>query len=68
MAVICIFYCMKGIANSYMALHVIDNDILYYHMNVYMLITLAYSSFTSPDYVAIQWWIKALLLYPTNIV
>ena len=49
-----------------MALHIDNNHILYYHMDVLWSNILGHSYFASHDYLALQRWIKAMFLYPNN--
>ena len=50
------------------ALYINDSHIIYYHMDGFRSVILGHSYFTSPDYLVVQGWIRAMLLYSTNIV
>ena len=58
---------MVCIMESNMALHIDHQQILCYHMETYRSIMIGHSCFHSPDYLVVQGWIRAALLYPTNI-
>ena len=45
-----------------------NNNIPVYHMDMYQSIMLEHRYFTSADYLAVQGFITAMLLYPTNIL
>ena len=51
-----------------MAPYINDNHILYYSMDTYRLLTLCCNYFTSPDYLVVQVWIRAIFLHPTKII
>ena len=59
----CFFDYMQCIIGVYMALHIDDQHILYYHIDTYRSNMLG----CSPDYLVAQGWITSMLLYPPNI-
>ena len=60
---------IECITGTNMALHIIDNHILYYDMDACMSVMLGYSFFPCPSYLVVQWWwIIAMLLHPSNIL
>ena len=58
---------MEFITAGNMALHIDDQQNLYYHMDAYRSVMMEHSSFQSPEYLAVQEWITAMCIYPTNI-
>ena len=64
-AACCLFNFLEYIIGSNMALHISDNHIQFYHMDVYRSIMLGCKYLTSPDYSVVQGWIRAVLLHPT---
>ena len=59
----CHFSYMECITDSYMALHIDDQHILYYHMHMHRSNMMGCSYFQSPDFVVVKGWIRALFLY-----
>ena len=57
-----VFNYMECITGANMALHIDDQHILYYHMDAYMSRMLEHGCCQSPNYLAIQGWIRSTLL------
>ena len=63
-----VMFLIIWITNSNMALYIHDQHILYYHMDAYWSIMMWQSYFLHPNYLVVQRWIRATLIYPTNII
>ena len=62
-----VFDHIQCITGGNIALYFDDQYILYYHMETHQSSVMGYRYFQSPEYLVGQEWIRAILLYPTNI-